>query len=56
MLDDRYAESNAIFGVAHGRFESSAGHADALRGDADAPGFEVGEGDPVAFAFLAEQR
>ena len=37
------------------RLERRARHADRLRGDADAAGFEVRERDPVAVAFAAEQ-
>ena len=44
----------ALPGVVTRRFERGAGHAHRLRGDADAPAFEVGQGDPVAFALLAQ--
>ena len=36
-------------------FEGRACHADALRGNADAPGLQVGQRDLVAVAFTAQQ-
>lgn len=47
--------TKADVALSGGGFKGGAGHADGLGGDADAAGFEVGEGDLVAFAFLAEQ-
>jgi len=37
------------------RVERGARHADRLRGNADAPAFEVRQRDPVAFALGAEE-
>ena len=55
VLDDGLAEGLALLRIAHRRLERRARHADRLRGDADAPGFEIGERDAVAVAFVAEQ-
>ena len=41
---------DALARVGERRLERGARHADRLRGDADAPGLEVGERDPVALA------
>ncbi len=49
-----FAEALALTGIVAGRFERGAGHAHRLRGNADAPAFEVGQGDPVAFALFTQ--
>ena len=54
MLGDRLAERDALPCVRERVIERRARHADRLRGDADAPGFEIGERDAIAAAFLAE--
>ncbi|MNC14665.1 hypothetical protein D3C75_624520 [compost metagenome] len=54
VLDDRLAEALALTGVIARRFERGTGHAHRLRSDADAAAFKVGQGNPVAFALLAQ--
>src|SRR6266568_3315030 len=49
-------ERLAFLGIGERRLISGAGHPECLRGDADAPAFEVGQGDPVALALAAEHQ
>jgi len=55
VLDDRLAEGLSLARVRERRVERRPRHADRLRGDADAPAFEVRQRDPVAFTLGAEQ-
>ncbi|KAG1241920.1 hypothetical protein G6F65_023276 [Rhizopus arrhizus] len=54
VLHDGLAERLPVAGVVARAFERRARHADGLRGDADAPAFQVGQRDLVAFAFCAQ--
>ena len=54
MVDDLGAEGFALAGIGARGLEGGARHAGGLRGDADAAGFEVGERNAIALAFLAE--
>ena len=54
VLEDGLAEGAPLVRVADGDLEGRARHADALRGNADAPTFQVGEGDAIALALLAQ--
>ncbi len=54
VLDDRLAERRALTGIVAGGFEGRARHADGLGGDADAPAFQVRQGDAVTLALLAQ--
>ncbi|MCY1293626.1 hypothetical protein D9M70_428910 [compost metagenome] len=56
VLDDRLAEGLALVGVVARRLEGRTRHADGLRGDADAPAFQVGQGDAVALPLLAQAQ
>ncbi|MNF90364.1 hypothetical protein D3C84_729240 [compost metagenome] len=54
MLQQRLAERFTLTGVVARHLEGRAGHAHRLRGDADAPAFEVGQGDAVTVTLLAQ--
>ena len=56
MLEDRLAEAGSFACVAGGARQRGLRHADALRRDADAPGFQVGECDAVAGALRAQAQ
>ncbi|MDT4837894.1 hypothetical protein FQZ97_716370 [compost metagenome] len=55
MLDDRLAELHPLARITQGRLEGRTGDAEGLGGDADAPAFEVRQGDGQALATLAQQ-
>src|SRR4051812_14215178 len=55
VLDQRLAHALAFGGVGERRLQGGARDAGRLRGDIDAPGFEIGEGDTVAHAFLPQE-
>src|SRR5207253_5732178 len=54
--DELLPERFAFLGIGERRLIGGAGHAERLRGDADAPAFEVGEGDAIALALAAEHQ
>ncbi|MCY1446868.1 hypothetical protein D9M71_634600 [compost metagenome] len=54
MFDQRLAEAFALAGIVTGHLEGGAGHAHRLRGNTDPAAFEVGQGNLVAFALLAQ--
>ena len=54
VVDDRLAEGGAVARIGDRVFQRRARHAHALRGDADAPGLQGGQRDPVAFALGAD--
>ena len=54
MLDDGFAEGHPLARIVAGSLEGRAGHADGLRGDADAPALKVRQRDLVALTFLAQ--
>ena len=55
VVDDRRAKGFALLGILYRRFEGRTRHAHRLRGNSDAPGFEVGERNAIALAFRAKQ-
>ena len=55
MLDERLAEARPLARIGERRVERRARHADRLRRDADAPGLEIRERDPVALALAPQQ-
>ena len=55
VLEDRLAEALALLGVLNRHLQRAARHADALRGDADAPALQAAERDLVALALVADQ-
>src|SRR5271165_3810436 len=54
-LRDRATELLALLRVGEGGLESSAGDADGLRRDTDAPALEIGQGDGQSLAAIAQQ-
>src|SRR5215475_4785055 len=54
VLEDRLAEGTALVRVPDGDIEGCPGHADALRGNADASALQVGQGDAIALPLLAQ--
>lgn len=54
VLDQGFTEALPLVGIVAGHFERGAGHAHRLRGDTDAPTFQVGQGDLVALPFFAQ--
>ena len=54
VFDDRLAEAAALLRIGERNLVGRAGHADGLRGDADAAAFQIGKRDAVALAFGAE--
>ncbi len=55
VVEDGGAKAFALLGIVDGDIERAAGHAQALRGDADAPAFQAAQCDAIAFAFFANQ-
>ena len=55
VVKDGLAKALALFAVVQGAFKGRAGHAHALRGNADAPAFQGREGNFVALALGTDQ-
>ncbi|MCY1401815.1 hypothetical protein D9M71_169390 [compost metagenome] len=54
VLDDRLAERLALLGIVAGVFERGPCHTHRLRGNADTAAFQIGQGDAIALALLAQ--
>lgn len=56
MLHDCLPESLALAGIIPRRLEGGLRHADRLRGDADAPAFQIGERDTITLPLFAKPQ